>query len=145
MKTLNILLLLLLCPFVSLTAQTNEKDKILEGEAKSIATDLSLDTKSEKLIYNVLYHVKTRLEDTPMGHANYKTLVGYIDQERKDMMRAILSPGDYEKYAELYGKKEAQKIKEWRDRNAEYVQLNGKSKKVSANMNEFKDFTVRYD
>ena len=106
-------------------AQTKEKDKELEKQSANISKELSLDSKTEHLVYNVLYHVKRRILDTPMGHPKYEKLISYIDDERVSMMRSLLSVNQYKQYDKIFGNSEKEKIKEIIAKNDEYVATNG--------------------
>jgi hypothetical protein len=123
-KFLSIILALVLVPFSSF-AQPKEKDVKLEDEAAVIKKELSLDDKSEHLVYNVLYHVKTRIADIPLGHENYKKLVSYINEERVSMMKALLSVSKYKEYENRFGATEKQKISTIIAKNEEYIKNNG--------------------
>jgi hypothetical protein len=113
-------------------AQPKEKDSELKEQAAIIKKELSLDDKSEHLVYNVLYHIKTRIADIPLGHGNYQKLVSYVDEERVSMMKSLLTVDKYKKYETVFGPGEKQKITSILTKNAEYVKSNGVlAKKVS--------------
>jgi hypothetical protein len=109
----------------SVFAQSKAKDVQLKDEAAVIKKELSLDDKSEHLIYNVLYHVKTRIADIPLGHENYKKLVSYVNEERISMMKSLLSSSKFKEYENIFEAKEKQKISTILAKNDEYVKRNG--------------------
>ncbi|MDR1593736.1 MAG: hypothetical protein LBS43_04515 [Prevotellaceae bacterium] len=113
--------------FVSLSAvaQLKENDLELKEQAAIIKKELSLDDKTGHLIYNVLYHVKTRIADIPLGHGNYKKLISYIDEERVSMMKSLLTVDKFKQYETAFGPDEKQKITNILAKNAEYVKNNG--------------------
>jgi hypothetical protein len=106
-------------------AQPKEKDLELKEQAASISKELSLDDKSEHLVYNVLYHVKTRIADIPLGHGNYQKLISYVDEERVSMMKSLLPVDKYKQYETVFGPGEKQKIVNVLAKNAEHVKNNG--------------------
>ncbi|MDR2026890.1 MAG: hypothetical protein LBQ01_04935 [Prevotellaceae bacterium] len=106
-------------------AQPKEKDVELKEQAATIKKELALDDKSEHLVYNVLYHVKTRIADIPLGHGNYQKLVSYVDEERVSMMKALLPANKYKQYESVFGPGEKQKIASILAKNAEYVKNHG--------------------
>jgi hypothetical protein len=106
-------------------AQPKEKDSELKEQAAIIRKELSLDDKSEHLVYNVLYHVKTRLADIPLGHGNYQKLISYVDEERISMMKSLLPVNKYKQYETVFGPGEKQKIVNVLAKNAEHVKNNG--------------------
>jgi hypothetical protein len=106
-------------------AQPKEKDLELKEQAAVIKKELSLDDKTEHLVYNVLYHVKTRVADIPLGHGNYQKLISYVDEERVGMMKALLPPDKYKRYEAVFGPGEKQKIANVLAKNAEHVKNNG--------------------
>jgi hypothetical protein len=123
-KVLSIILI-----FVSLGvfAQPKDKDKdvALQKQAAIIKKKLSLNDKSEHLVYNVLYHIKTRIADIPLGHGNYKNLIFYIDEERVSMMKSLLSTQQFKQYEATFGPEEKQKIANILAKNDEHVKNNG--------------------
>jgi hypothetical protein len=126
--------LLVILVFVSFGtfAQSKEKDPELKNQAAAIKKELSLDDKSEHLVYNVLYHIKTRIADIPLGHGNYQKLISYVDEERVSMMKSLLPASTYKKYETVFGPGEKQKITSMLAKNTEYVKNNGVlAKKVS--------------
>jgi hypothetical protein len=106
-------------------AQPKEKDAELQAQAAVIKQELSLDDKSEHLIYNVLYHVKTRIADIPLGHGNYKKLISYVDEERISMMKVLLPADKYKQYETTFGPGEKQKITNILAKNDEHVKIHG--------------------
>jgi hypothetical protein len=124
MKRILSIILLVLVSFGTF-AQPKEKDSELKEQAATIKKELSLDDKSERLVYNVLYHVKTRIADIPMGHGNYQKLVSYVDEERVSMMKSLLPVNKYKQYETVFGPGEKQKITKILAKNAEYVKNNG--------------------
>jgi hypothetical protein len=106
-------------------AQPKEKDSELKEQAAIISKELSLDDKSEHLVYNVLYHVKTRIADIPLGHGNYQKLISYVDEERISMMKSLLPVNKYKQYETVFGPGEKQKIVSVLSKNAEHVKNNG--------------------
>jgi hypothetical protein len=128
----RILSIILVLVSFGVFAQPKEKDLELKEQAATIKKELSLDDKSEHLVYNVLYHIKTRIADIPLGHGNYQKLVSYVDEERVSMMKSLLSVDKYKKYETVFGPGEKQKITNILAKNAEYVKTNGVlAKKVS--------------
>jgi hypothetical protein len=121
-KVLSIILVLV---SFGVFAQPKEKDSELQKQAAIIKKELSLDDKSEHLVYNILYHVKTRIADIPLGHENYKKLISYIDEERVSMMRSLLSAQKFKKYETTFGPEEKQKIANILAKNDEHVKNNG--------------------
>ncbi|MDR0384622.1 MAG: hypothetical protein LBH60_00940 [Prevotellaceae bacterium] len=122
--------------FVFITFATyalpKEKDSALVKQAAVIKKELSLDDKSEHLVYNVLYHIKTRIADVPLGHGNYRKLISYIDEERVSMMKSLLPANKYKQYETVFGPGEKERITNVLAKNAEYVKNNGViAKKVS--------------
>jgi hypothetical protein len=131
MKRILSIIVLVLVSFCTF-AQPKEKDSELQEQAAVIKKELSLDDKAEHLVYNVLYHVKTRIADIPLGHGNYQKLISYIDEERVSMMKSLLSVDKYKKYETVFGPGEKQKIASVLAKNAEHVKTNGVlAKKVS--------------
>jgi hypothetical protein len=106
-------------------AQPKEKDLELKEQAATISKELSLDDKSEHLVYNVLYHVKTRIADIPLGHGNYQKLISYVNEERVSMMKSLLPADKYKQYETVFGPREKQKIVSVLAKNAEHVKNNG--------------------
>jgi hypothetical protein len=106
-------------------AQPKEKDIELKEQASIIKNELSLDDKAEHLIYNVLYHIKTRIADIPLGHQNYQKLLAYVDDERVSMMKALLPANKYKKYDTVFGPTEKQKIASILAKNDEHVKNHG--------------------
>jgi hypothetical protein len=117
-------LILVLVSFGSF-AQPKEQDIELKEEASIIKNELSLDDKAEHLIYNVLYHVKTRIADIPLGHKNYQKLLSYVDDERVSMMKALLPVSKYKKYESVFGPTEKQKLASILAKNDEHVKNHG--------------------
>ncbi|MDR2382963.1 MAG: hypothetical protein LBD76_03645 [Prevotellaceae bacterium] len=106
-------------------AQPKEKDSELKEQAAIIKKELSLDERSEHLVYNVLYHVKTRIADIPLGHGNYQKLISYVDEERVSMMKSLLPVDKFKRYETIFGPGEKQKIAGVLAKNAEHVKNNG--------------------
>jgi hypothetical protein len=123
-RFLSVILALVFISFSSF-AQPKEKDVKLKDEAAVIKKQLSLDDKSEHLVYNVLYHVKTRIADIPLGHENYQKLVSYVNDERISMMRSLLSVSKFKEYENIFEAKEKQKMSTILAKNEEYVRANG--------------------
>jgi hypothetical protein len=133
MKRILSIIVLVLVSF-GVFAQPKEKDSELQEQAAIIKKELSLDDKSEHLVYNVLYHVKTRIADIPLGHGNYQKLISYVDEERVSMMKSLLPADKYKKYETVFGPGEKQKIATVLAKNAEHIKNNGVlAKKVSLN------------
>ncbi|MDR2652806.1 MAG: hypothetical protein LBC68_10940 [Prevotellaceae bacterium] len=129
-KILSIVLLVFIS--VGTFAQPKAKDLELKEQAAVIKKKLSLDDKTEHLVYNVLYHVKTRIADIPLGHGNYQKLISYVDEERVSMMKSLLTADKYKQYETVFGPGEKQKITSLLAKNTEYVKVNGVlEKKVS--------------
>ena len=93
----------------------------LQVTAKQIVDNLKLNSSNEKLVYNALYHVKTRIEDLALGTPNYDKLLGYIDEERTEMMKVIMPTGIYKEYIRIYNPIEETKIQKLKEINNEYV------------------------
>ncbi|MDR0725002.1 MAG: hypothetical protein LBF59_03205 [Prevotellaceae bacterium] len=106
-------------------AQPKEKDSELKEQAAIIKKELSLDDRAEHLVYNVLYHVKTRIADIPLGHGNYQKLISYVDEERVSMMKSLLPVDKFKRYETIFGPGEKQKIAGVLAKNAEHVKNNG--------------------
>jgi hypothetical protein len=121
----RILSIILVLVSFGVFAQPKEKDSELKEQAATIKKELSLDDKSEHLVYNVLYHVKTRIADIPLGHGNYQKLLSYVDEERVSMMKSLLPVDKYKQYETVFGPGEKQKITTILAKNAEYVKNNG--------------------
>jgi hypothetical protein len=124
MKRVLSIIVLVLMSF-STFAQPKEKDSELKEQAAVIKKELSLDDKAAHLVYNVLYHVKTRIADIPLGHGNYQKLISYVDEERVSMMKALMTADKYKKYETIFGPGEKQKIANVLAKNAEHVKNNG--------------------
>ncbi|MDR1583371.1 MAG: hypothetical protein LBS55_08975 [Prevotellaceae bacterium] len=120
-----LLIVLVLISFGAFAQSKDVKDADLEKQAANIRKELSLDDKTEHLVYNTLYHVKMRIADIPLGHGNYKTLISYIDEERVSMMKSLLSITKYEQYENIFGTREKQKIINAIAKNDEYIKNNG--------------------
>ena len=131
LSTMNRLIICVLASIFTISAaysQTVEKDKELEDQAAGIVKGLKLenkDNKSVNLIYNALYHFKKRAGDIPLGHAKYEKLLSYVDQERTEMMKAILTPSKYRDYEKLYKQADKERLQEYMAMNSDYVQQNG--------------------
>jgi hypothetical protein len=121
----RILSIVLVLVSFSAFAQQKETDSELKKQAAVIKEELSLDDRAEHLVYNVLYHVKTRIADIPLGHGNYQKLVSYIDDERVSMMKSLLPVDKYKQYETVFGPSEKQKITGVLAKNAEHVKNNG--------------------
>ncbi|MDR1593446.1 MAG: hypothetical protein LBS43_03030 [Prevotellaceae bacterium] len=121
----RILSIVLVLVSFSAFAQPKEKDSELKKQAAIIKQELSLDDRSEHLVYNVLYHVKTRIADIPLGHGNYQKLISYINEERVSMMKSLLPVDKYKQYETVFGPDEKQKITKILAKNAEHVKNNG--------------------
>jgi hypothetical protein len=121
----RVLSIILILVSLGALAQPKEKDTELQEQAATIKKELSLDDKAEHLVYNVLYHVKTRIADIPLGHGNYQKLISYIDEERVSMMKSLLTVDKYKQYETVFGPGEKQKITNILAKNAEYVKNNG--------------------
>ncbi|MDR2564331.1 MAG: hypothetical protein LBC98_10395 [Prevotellaceae bacterium] len=123
----RILICILASVFTVSTAysQPVEKDKELEDQAAKIVKELKLDNKSGNLIYNALHHFKKRAGDIPLGHAKYEKLLSYVDQERVEMLKAVLTPSKYKDYEKLYKQADKEKLREYMAMNSDYVQQNG--------------------
>jgi hypothetical protein len=106
-------------------AQPKAKDAELQEQAATIRKELALDDKSEHLVYNVLYHVKTRIADIPLGHGNYQKLISYVDEERISMMKSLLPANKYKQYENIFGPSEKKKIANILAKNTEYVKTHG--------------------
>jgi hypothetical protein len=124
MKRILSIIVLVLVSFGAF-AQPKEKDLELQAQAAIIKKELSLDDKAEHLVYNVLYHVKTRIADIPLGHGNYQKLISYVDEERVSMMKSLLPVDKYKQYETVFGPGEKQKIATVLSKNAEHVKNNG--------------------
>jgi hypothetical protein len=124
MKRILSIIVLVLLSFGTF-AQPKEKDSELQKQAAIIKKELSLDDKSEHLVYNVLYHVKTRIADIPLGHGNYQKLISYVDEERVSMMKALLPVDKYKQYEVVFGPGEKQKIATMLAKNDEHIKSNG--------------------
>jgi hypothetical protein len=125
--------------------QVQEKDRELVLQAENIRKKLSLDDKTEHLVYNVLKHVKSRIEDVPQGQENYARLIGYIDDERVSMMKSLLSPEKYKIYEAVFDGLEKEKINNLIAKNDAYVRTFGvKATKITsadvADDNKFAEF-----
>lgn len=104
----------------------------LHDEAKQIVEQLNLEDTKVQLVYNVLHHVNTRMEDLALGTPNYDRLLGYIDEERSEMMKVILPVKKYEEYNKLYSSVEADKIKKLKSINDDYVNSSSKADREQA-------------
>jgi hypothetical protein len=124
MKRILLIIVLVLMSFGAFT-QPKEKDVELKEQAAIIKKELSLDDRAEHLVYNVLYHVKTRIADIPLGHGNYQKLVSYVDEERVSMMKSLLPVDKFKRYELVFGPGEKQKIAGVLAKNAEHVKNNG--------------------
>jgi predicted regulator of amino acid metabolism with ACT domain len=123
MKKFLLIIMVFIC--VSSIAQHKEKDKELSAQAENIKKKLSLDNKTEHLVYNVLYHVKTRIADIPLGLANYEKLVSYVNDEKIGMMKALMSVSKYKEYETLFGAADKQQIATILAKNTEHVKKYG--------------------
>jgi hypothetical protein len=121
----RILWIILVLVSLGAFAQPKVKDVELQEQAAVIRKELALDDKSEHLVYNVLYHVKTRIADIPLGHENYQKLISYVDEERVSMMKSLLSVNKYKQYDNIFGPSEKKKIANILAKNAEYVKNHG--------------------
>jgi hypothetical protein len=124
MKRILLIIVSVLVSFGAFT-QPKEKDAELKEQAAIIKKELSLDDRVEHLVYNVLYHVKTRIADIPLGHGNYQKLVSYVDEERVSMMKSLLTADKFKRYELVFGPGEKQKIAGVLAKNAEHVKNNG--------------------
>jgi hypothetical protein len=121
----RILSVILVLISVGTFAQPKEKDLELTKQAAAIKKELALDDKSEHLVYNILYHVKTRIDDIPLGLGNYQKLISYVDEERISMMKSLLPANKYKQYESVFGPVEKKKIASIIAKNAEYVKVHG--------------------
>ena len=142
MKRIFFLIVSLGFAAVSLTAQgSNNVDQNLQTEANQIVNQLSLDKSKEKLVYNVLYHVKTRLEDLALGTPNYDKLLSYIDEERSEMMKVIMPTTTYSTYKKMYDSPENEKLEKLKKLNTEYVNTGNQDKQAEVMMQKDKILT----
>ncbi|MDR1055404.1 MAG: hypothetical protein LBL90_06190 [Prevotellaceae bacterium] len=112
-----------ICLTTALTAQDSDRsNQQLQTEANKIVETLQLEKAKGKLVYNVLYHFKTRLEDLSLGTPNYEKLLGYINEERTEMMKVIMPTNKYNEYDKLYSPVENARIQKLKAINEDYVQ-----------------------
>jgi hypothetical protein len=121
----NLLIIVLVLASFGAFAQPKEKDAELIEQAAIIKKELLLDDRAEHLVYNVLYHVKTRIADIPLGHGNYQKLISYVDEERVSMMKSLLPVDKFKRYETVFGPGEKKKITGVLAKNAEHVKNNG--------------------
>lgn len=121
-KTFFIILTFLLSTTYLVAQDNNVSSQIqLKNEASQIAQKLNLDKSTEKLIYNVLRHIKNRLEDLPFGTSNYDKLADYINEERTEMMKVIMPTKKYDEYEKIYDAGEKAKIEKLKAINNQYI------------------------
>lgn len=125
MKKVLLTTALILTAIAHVSAQAGKEDAALKSEAAKITKELSLDVKNERLVYNVLNHVKIRIAGVPLGHENYAKLIGYIDEERVGMMKALMTGAQYKRYETSFGTAEKQKVAQLLAKNAEHVKTHG--------------------
>jgi hypothetical protein len=145
----KLLLIILVLTSFSTFAQSKDKDihkdPELQKQAANIKKELSLDDKTEHLVYNILYHVKTRIADIPLGHGNYQKLISYVDEERVSMMKSLLTKAKYEQYEIIFGPQEKQKITNALAQNDEYIKNNGVLEKKISLTDMDNKFSQEYD
>jgi septal ring factor EnvC (AmiA/AmiB activator) len=105
MKMKNMLLILSFLLFFGVKPQaqtpTAGKDPV-EEKTNAVATRLNLDEEKKKAVYNIFSQTDKRITDLAPGTPDYTKLINYINQERADMLKAALSPEEYESYRKFY-------------------------------------------
>ncbi|MDR1170212.1 MAG: hypothetical protein LBK97_05185 [Prevotellaceae bacterium] len=81
--------------------QTAAKDPVGE-KTNAVATRLKLDDSKKKSVYNVFSQTDKRIADLAIGTPDYAKLINYINQERSDMLKTILSPDEFASYQKFY-------------------------------------------
>ena len=120
-KVLSIIAALWLMTTAIAQHKNEEVRQLLQSEASQIVQTLNLEASKEKLVFNVLYHVQTRIEDLAFGTPNYDRLLGYINEERTEMMKVIMPSDKYKEYNKLYSPVENGKIQKLKDINNEFI------------------------
>ena len=103
-----------------------ELNKECEKKANEIAESVGgLDARSTRLVYNVVDHIDKRMNDVPLGVMNYKKLMSYIDQERVDMMKVILTSEQFKRYTRQFDSTEKDIITMFCKKNDDYIRQYG--------------------
>jgi hypothetical protein len=82
--------------------QSTVKDPV-EEKTNVVVTRLKLDEDKKKSVYNIFSQTEKRIEDLALGTPDYTKLINYINQERSDMLKTILTSEEYASYHRFYG------------------------------------------
>jgi hypothetical protein len=133
MKMKNILLSLSFLMFLGIqshaqTGQTVVKDPVAE-KTNTVATRLKLDENKKKSLYNIFSQTEKRIADLAFGTPDYAKLIGYINQERSDMLKTALSPDEYDSYQRFYATSDSNEITSYIKKNNAFL-----TKKAAADL-----------
>jgi hypothetical protein len=102
------------------TVQTAGKSAV-EEKTNAVATRLKLSDDKRKSVYNVFSQIEKRIADLAIGTPDYARLIGYINQERTDMLKVALSPEEYTLYQKFYGISDKREIDTFIRKNNAYL------------------------
>jgi hypothetical protein len=123
MKSISLILSFLLFLGINLQAQTVQvagKDPIQE-KTNAVVTRLKLDEGKNKSVYNIFSQTDKRIADLALGTPDYTKLIGYIEQERLDMLKSALSPEEFVSYQKFFATKDNSEITSYIKKNNAYL------------------------
>jgi hypothetical protein len=123
MKVRNKLMILSFLLFLGIEshAQTVQAKDPVEEKTKVVATRLNLDESKKKSVYNIFSQTEKRIADLALGTPDYTKLINYINQERLDMLKTVLSPEEFTSYRKFYTVSDNNEITGYIKKNNAYL------------------------
>ena len=111
MKSVLLSVLMLFASYaVNAQATSTKSDEAIarkaQAKADQITKKLKLDKSKNTALYNVFKQAEERTADLTVGSSDYERLLGYIDGEKKEMLKAALSAEEYKEYEKNYSSKD---------------------------------------
>ena len=98
-----------------------QADDPVQTKTDQIVKKLSLDEQKAKAVYNVMAQIDKRMNDLALGTDNYAKLLGYIHEERGEMLKAALTPEQYLNYQKNFGNKDRSEVNKMMSKNEAFV------------------------
>jgi hypothetical protein len=102
------------------TGQVAEKNPV-EEKTNAVATRLNLNEEKKKSVYNIFSQTDKRITDLALGTPDYTKLINYINQERQDMLKTILSQNEFDSYRKFYATSDNNEINSYIKKNNAYL------------------------
>ena len=93
----------------------------IQSKTDQIAKKLNLNEEKKKAVYNVVSQAEKRTNDLALGTDNYAKLIGYVHEERNEMMKAALTQEQYLDYQKNFGNKDRSEINKLISKNEAFV------------------------